>query len=1019
MSIELKPGLPGERALEAAAELFGLHGTAESLPGERDQNFLVTSPGGERYVLKIVNRSEDIRFLEAEIKIIGLLNSCNCRVPTVIMTKDGRPFQEFESIDGEKYLVWMLTYVEGRPWGSLHHHSTELLYSAGFELGRIDRCLDGFENLTFERKFDWDLKGFAGVLDRYLGFVTDPDLLKFIRDTLALYHSRVVPVSQKLRKSVIHNDANDFNLIVNRVNDTPESYEVNGIIDFGDSVYSWTISNLAVMLAYIILDKPEPLVIAGKVLNGYNDSFGLLPVEAEVLYTLVRMRLSVSICMAAWQQGQRPGDKYLSISQEPIRRSVKRLERINPDMAATFFRIICGLSPAERFLSINEYITRTSSSAFPVLGIPLTTANCKVLDLSVEGEMISGDHNLNRETHLTSRIGNEMETHNADIGIGRYDEPRILYNSPLFSNTGFSEIEDRTIHLGIDLFSKAGQPLFSPYDGVFHSLSYNPAPLDYGNVIIIKHSTDQSLPFYTLYGHLGSESLSGKKVGDTVKAGERIAVTGIPGENGGWTPHLHFQIISDISDVNSDFPGVCTPGEREAWKIISPDPNILLGIPVSLFPPVPAHRHIILKKRNELLGSSLKLGYRDHIKMSRGWMQYMYDSNGQRFLDGYNNVPHVGHCHPEVVEAAASQMRKLNTNTRYLFDSLADYAELLLSTFPPPLDRCFFLNSGSEANELALRLAYAYTGRKDIVVIDGAYHGNTTSMIDISPYKHDGPGGNGAPDWVHKVEVADCYRGQYRYDDPEAGRKYASSVSSVISKLGSEGRRVAAFIAETCPSVGGQIIFPAGYLDNVYRHIREGGGICIADEVQTGYGRMGSSFYAFTDQGVVPDIVVLGKPIGNGHPLAAVVTTSEIAASFDNGMEFFSTFGGNSVSSVVGRKVLEITLRDNLMEHAMKAGSYLIDRLNGMKEKYPVIGDVRGSGLFIGIELVRSRETLEPASGEASMVVNRMRENRILIGTDGPFHNVLKIRPPMPFNQDDADILAERLEEIFVKEIFR
>ncbi|TFH36319.1 MAG: aminotransferase class III-fold pyridoxal phosphate-dependent enzyme, partial [Bacteroidia bacterium] len=922
MSISLKPEFSESQALRVADKLWGIGGTAALLPGERDQNFLVTSGSGEKFVLKIVNRSEEKKFLVAEAGMIDLLNSGNCRVPEIIRAKDGELFPWIEDENGERYFTWMLNYIEGQPLGKISWHSDELLSEIGFELGRIDNRLRAYYDDNFEREFDWDLQFFPVVIDKYLRYVSDSDLASFVRNTLALYQRRVEPLTDKLRKSVVQNDANDYNLIIREGDEDNNPPRLGGLIDFGDTVYSWTIGNLAVLLAYIMLDRPDALNAAGSVVRGYNESFGLTPEEAEVLYSLIRMRISVSICMAAWQQSQRPGDEYLSISQDPIRRSVVLLESIDPDMAEAFFRIECGIPPNKNLESVITYISIAGSTAYPVLGVPLTADNCIVLDLSVNGEIIASNNKLNGEEYLSSRIGKEMEIHGVAIGIGRYDEPRILYNSPLFKNEGFSDMEDRTIHLGIDLFSVAGQPVFAPFDGIIHSFAYNAEPLDYGNILIISHLTNNGQPFYTLYGHLSNESLLGKEAGTGVKAGERIATTGVPEENGGWTPHLHFQLVNSLQEVNCDFPGVCRPRERETWKILSPDPNMVLCFPGSLHGAEPVDEKVTLSRRRELLGTSLSLGYRKHIKMARGWMQFMYDSNGQKYLDGYNNVPHVGHCHPEVVNAATGQMQKLNTNTRYLYDSITDYAELLLSTFPPVLDRCFFLNSGSEANELALRLAFTATGRRDTIVLEGAYHGNTTSLIDISPYKHEGPGGKGAPGWVHTVEVADCYRGRYKYDDQTAGEKYASIVSSVINRIGSEGRGVAAFIAETCPSVGGQIIFPPGYLEDVYRYIRESGGLCIADEVQTAYGRMGETFYAFEQQGVVPDIVVLGKPIGNGHPLAAVITTSSIAASFDNGMEFFSTFGGNSVSSAVGKKVLEITLRDNLLEHACKTGSY-------------------------------------------------------------------------------------------------
>ena len=417
------------------------------------------------------------------------------------------------------------------------------------------------------------------------------------------------------------------------------------------------------------------------------------------------------------------------------------------------------------------------------------------------------------------------------------------------------------------------------------------------------------------------------------------------------------------------------------------------------------------------LGGNLSIAYREPVKIVRGWKQYLFDDEGRRYIDAYNNVAHVGHAHPRVVEAGRRQMGVLNTNTRYLHDFINRYAERLTSLLPEPLRVCYFVNSGSEANELALRLARAYTRQRDLIVLEAAYHGNTTTLIDISPYKHNGPGGTGAPDWVHAVPIPDDYRGAYKRGDPQAGAKYARHVAKSIAGIHKMGHGLAGFIAESLPSVGGQIIFPPGYLAEVYRYVREAGGVCIADEVQTGFGRTGSHFWGFEMQNVVPDIVVLGKPIGNGHPIGAVITTPAIADAFNNGMEFFSTFGGNPVSCAIGLEVLDVVRDEGLQAHALKVGERMLAGLRPFVERYPIVGDVRGTGLFLGVELVRDRETLEPAADEASFISNRMRDHGILLGTDGPYHNVVKIRPPMPFDESNADFLVETFEKI-LKEDF-
>ena len=480
---------------------------------------------------------------------------------------------------------------------------------------------------------------------------------------------------------------------------------------------------------------------------------------------------------------------------------------------------------------------------------------------------------------------------------------------------------------------------------------------------------------------------------------------------------MHLQIITNDFGLSTDFPGVARASQRAVWRSVSPDPNLIAGIPSSRFPETPASKAVSLGRRRQFLGGNLSVAYRDPLRVVRGWRQYLFDDEGRRFLDAYNNVPHVGHCHPRVVRAAQEQIAVLNTNTRYLNDQVAEYAERLVATLPAPLGVCMFVNSASEANELALRMAHAFTKRHDMIVLEAAYHGHTSTLIDLSPYKHAGPGGAGAPGWVHVAPIPDVYRGEFRSLDPQAGSKYASQVAAIVRRMERDDRGLAGFIAETCPSVGGQIVLPPHYLPEVYEHVRGAGAVCIADEVQTGLGRMGTHFWAFEAHNVVPDIVVMGKPLGNGHPMAAVVTTREIADAFNNGMEFFSTFGGNNVSCAVGLSVLDVLRDEQLQAHALRVGERLLHGLRPLTERYPLVGDVRGTGLFLGVELVRDRETLEPAAEEASYVVNRMRELGILLGTDGPHHNVVKIRPPMPFDEDDADRLVRSFERIVAEEL--
>jgi 4-aminobutyrate aminotransferase-like enzyme/Ser/Thr protein kinase RdoA (MazF antagonist) len=417
----------------------------------------------------------------------------------------------------------------------------------------------------------------------------------------------------------------------------------------------------------------------------------------------------------------------------------------------------------------------------------------------------------------------------------------------------------------------------------------------------------------------------------------------------------------------------------------------------------------IVQVRRAHLGLNLSIAYHGPLKIVRGEAQYLFDESGRRYLDLVNNVCHVGHCHPRVVEAGQRQMAALNTNSRYLHDALAEYVVRLAGTLPDPLSVCFLVCTGSEANALALRLARAHTGTREIVILDHAYHGHSPSLIEISPYKCEGPGGEGLAGHAHKVSCPDVYRGRHR--GPDAGERYAEEVEAQLEAIAAAGARPGAFMAESFLGCAGQIVPPDGFLPRSYAAVRSAGGVCIADEVQVGFGRAGTHTWAFESLGVVPDIVTLGKPIGNGHPMAAVVTTPEIAASFDTGMEYFNTFGGNPVSCAVGLAVLDVIEEEGLQAHALEMGERLVRGLTQLAERHELIGDVRGRGLFIGVELVRDRESREPAAREADELIEAMKERGFLLSTDGPDHNVVKIKPPMVLGADDIDATLSALDE--------
>ncbi|XP_075999919.1 ethanolamine-phosphate phospho-lyase isoform X2 [Genypterus blacodes] len=363
-------------------------------------------------------------------------------------------------------------------------------------------------------------------------------------------------------------------------------------------------------------------------------------------------------------------------------------------------------------------------------------------------------------------------------------------------------------------------------------------------------------------------------------------------------------------------------------------------------------------------------------------------------------------------------MELLNTNSRFLHDNLVLYAQRLQATLPDKLSVCYFVNSGSEANDLALRLAWQYTGHKDIITLENAYHGHVSSLIDISPYKFHQLSNVQHKQFVHVASSPDVYRGKYRADHPDPSTAYADDVKDIIHKVNQKGGKIAAFIAESLQSCGGQVVPPAGYFQKVAEHVRQAGGVFIADEVQVGFGRVGTHFWAFQLQGedFVPDIVTMGKPIGNGHPMSCVVTTKEVAQAFMNsGMEYFNTFGGNPVSCAIGLAVLDVIEREDLQGNALRVGGHLTRLLEKQKEKHPLVGDIRGRGLFVGLELVKDRVKLTPAAAEAQEVIYKLKEDHILLSADGPHRNVLKFKPPLCFSAEDADMVVEKIDQILTE----
>ena len=774
--ITRKPEFSTDDAELISRKQFGISGVATELPSERDQNFKLVA-GAESFVLKIANPETPIGILELENQAIRLAEAIpDFNSAMVVKSKDGPSIVELAGSD-EHYHVRCLGFVPGVPFASISKPEPQLLRIVGSAIAHLDNALAALnQNVAAKRELRWDLKHGFEIVQETLPKVNDPERRQILECCLARFRS-IQDRFDSLPKSVIHNDPNDYNLIVDQQGG---EYRI-GLIDFGDIVYSQTVNNLAICLAYISLERTDPIECAMEVIRGYTQIRSIEEIEFSVLFELMCMRLAQSVSIAHEQTILRPEDKYLSVTETPAWNTLSQLTQIEPARARLRFSDVC------------------------------------------------------------------------------------------------------------------------------------------------------------------------------------------------WNTQLEFDSSLDNGDLDASQ---------------------------------------ILEIRQRHISPSLSLAYNKPLHIVRGKGQYLFDAEDRTYLDCVNNVCHVGHCNPRVVNAATSQLSQLNTNTRYLNQNIVRYAEKLLATLPSTLEVLYLVNSGSEANDLALRLARNFTEKKGVVVVEDAYHGHLTSLIEISPYKFASKGGAGRPSHVHVVPAPDGFRGEFKYADPERGSKYAQKANLVIQSAHENGNEIGCFFAESMLSCGGQIPLPPGYLNEVYKCVRGIGAVCIADEVQVGFGRVGTHFWGFQQQDVVPEIVTMGKPIGNGHPLAAVVTTREIADAFDNGMEYFNTFGGNPVSCAIGLAVLEEIEQQELQHHARSLGEWLVDQFWQLADRHSIIGDVRGSGLFLGIEFVEDRATLEPATEFAKACVNRMKEKFILLSTDGPYENVIKFKPPMVFHQADAERLVSVLDKV-------
>jgi Ser/Thr protein kinase RdoA (MazF antagonist) len=759
----MKPAFT-EAEVRSICELWNIqpHGVHE-LDSYEDQTFRIEA--GAKYVLKIANKAANQSSLEMQNEI---MLHCHAErflfVPGVLLSSNGKHIEMYQG-----HCVRMLDYLEGAPMGQSERSFAEL-----FELGRLvgsfTRTMSSFSHPNASYDFKWDMCNILAVRELVPLFPSEQRRALVLRFLAQL--ERHQTQLDSMRRSVIHGDLNEFNVIM-------RGSHVSALIDFGDAHYSRTVHEIAIAMGYAMLAKDDPLTAACSVLAGYHREFPLLQDEIDVLYSLATARLCMSVCHSTAAQAHDPNNAYIVVSQAPSWRALEHLDaNIHPNLAIYRMRHACGLIASPQRVLLDSLIEQRGNNwadfASPIDVDLHHRANYCVFDFTQGGDVSELD--LSDVRIVSQAIEQAMRKCNVPVGIGRYNERRTIYREDSYRTGIDGKSEARTVHLGIDLFAPAGTPVRAVLNGIVHSVQNNTANLDYGPCVILEHCVDVSakqLRFYTLYGHLDESALQ-LRVGQSVQRGEQIARFGDFPLNGNWPPHVHFQITLDMLGKFGDFPGVACASESAVWLSLCPNVEKALGVQCEAHWSLRHTRSVLelLRFRSLHLSNALSTSFRRPLKIVRGELQYLFDDTGRRYLDAYNNVSHVGHCAPAVVAAAQRQMAQLCTNTRYLSDQLADYVGAVLSTLPPSFEVVFVVNSGSEANDLALRLARAHTRAHDVVVLDHAYHGHTEATIECSPYKFNRRGGSGKPAHTHVVDAPDGYRGKHRYA-PDYGVRYA------------------------------------------------------------------------------------------------------------------------------------------------------------------------------------------------------------------------------------------------------
>ncbi len=957
---------PDVEAAEAARLLrdhFGVDGVLRELGSHQDRNYRVTTPAGDRYVLKIARRGLSRAGLEAENEamIRAAAAGLPFEVPVPQPATDSSLIVAAVTAAGAAHDLRLVTWIDGEPLDRARYLAPGVLRAHGAMAATIALALDGWDHPSLDRVLQWDVRHAGDVVGALLPFAATPAHRRLLTQAIEDATAALDALAPELRVRVVHQDVTDLNTVTRR--DAAGRPMPVGLIDFGDLSRTWLAAELAVTIAADVAHDPaRPIQLGREVARGFLPLLPLEEAELAAVWPMVVAR-AAAVAISGDQQGTlEPDNAYVHATRAEEWTALEAVAAIPFPLATEVLRETAGLASIDR-------------SQVEVAHAPLLPGidRLPVLDLSTTSDDLDGAATGDRQAlaAAVARAGGRA--------IGRWGEARL-------ADTELDTAEEpATVHLGVDVFVEAGARIRAPIDGRARHIAGGLA-LEGGAVTLRLDGIRPSVGD-------GTEVAAGEQLGQV----DRPRADGRPAG-------VHVQRI--------DQPGLIAPRRAQssiaaAWRRLCPDPSHLLGLaPVAAPPDDPGG---LRARRDAVLAPVQEHYFAAPPRIERGWRHHLVDTGGRSYVDVVNNVAVLGHSHPAVEAAVRGQLARLNTNSRFLYAVMVEYAEALVARFPAPLDTVFVVNTGSEANELALRLARTATGGTEVLAVRGAYHGWTAATDAISTSHLDNPNAIGTrPSWVRTVEAPNVYRGLHR--GPDAGTRYADSVRTTLAGIAADGHRPAAFIAEPLFGNAGGVVLPDGYLAQVYRDVRAAGGLAIADEVQTGYGRLGAFEWAFQQQGVVPDIVTVAKAAGNGMAVGAVVTTRAVADAFAAEGSFFSTVGGSPVACAAGLAVLQAMDEEGLQGNAWRVGAHLKAGLEALADRHAIVGAVHGMGLYLGVELIRDAESLEPARDEASAICERMLELGVIVQPTGDGGNVLKVKPPLCLTRESADHVIAALE---------